>query len=170
MEIDIMEIDINVQRLFNEANSIINEYKQHRNASSEPVKREQARSCLQLLERELNRVKRLHEQDVDDAHRVPTATRSELDPEIRKALREMAPAEREKLVAAGEPSVINALKTAPPWLSGVTSERLKQLEQDALANRNKDRWAQQEVDDAALQELDRLIKSGLRQLYEGAPA
>ena len=160
-----MEIDPSVKRLFDEANAAISEYRQYQGTSAEPSKRESARAKLQGLERELNRVKRLHEQDVDDAHRTPMATPNALDPEIRKAPREMDPAEREKLVAAGEPSVVNALKTAPCWLPGVTPERLKQLEQDALASRNKDRWAQQEVDGEALKELDKLVKSGLLMLY-----
>ncbi|HKF93020.1 MAG TPA: hypothetical protein VKB96_00150 [Gammaproteobacteria bacterium] len=164
-----MQLDPTIQRLLDETNSTLSEYRQYRNSPSEPIKRGQTRARLQELEADLNRIRRLQDQAASDSRRQPKAMPSPLDAEIRRALREMPPAERERLVSAREPSVLNALKTAPCWLSGIEPARLKKLEEEELVSMNKDLWEQQAVDSVGLQGLEKSIKNGLRQLFEGSP-
>ncbi|HKF93749.1 MAG TPA: hypothetical protein VKB96_03935 [Gammaproteobacteria bacterium] len=159
-------IDPHIERLLDEARGVIAEFKQYIGTPAEPTKRGQVQSRLKELQDDLSRTKRIMQQDMDESRLKQPARPNPLDAEIRQVLRGMPAAEREKLVAAREPSVINALRTAPCWLSGVDPKRLKQLEAEDLEAANKDRWAQQEVDNAAIKELDAIIREGLRKLYE----
>lgn len=116
------------------------EYQQFRDTPYESMHTPQVRQALDGVQRELRRIKSLHQSWCSETQRSPSPTPDPIHSAIRQALRGMTAKQRDAIIAEGQTDTLNAVIGAPCYLSGITQPQQAQVRKAMTANLYGDAW------------------------------
>lgn len=165
-----METDSQLAQLRTAAENAIATYERCKDAPAEVLilNEPKARATLESIARQIRLLKSIHESHVSDTQSLPLTDPRPIDPEIRTALRGMSEKQRDAILDDPSSGALKAVLDAPEFLSGISQERQSQLAEEALVRRYGHLWEQQEIEAAALKDLQEFVNNALHSVNKVA--
>ncbi len=165
-----MAPDMRLAELRTQAETALATYERCKDAPAEVliVNEPKVHATLESIAREIRRLKSIHASSVSDTQSLPLTDPRPIDPEIRTALRAMTEKQRDAILDDPSSGALKAVLDAPGFLSGISQERQSQLAEEALVRRYGHLWEQQEIEAAALKDLQEFVNNALHSVNKVA--